>query len=337
MILIERTYALVSYGNRIEAAIYQKIEMMIDQHIIQTRADGTLQKPPWIRVRLPSGRTYAQLRNLIRSKRLHTVCEQARCPNMADCWGRGTATFMILGDVCTRNCRFCAVKHGTPKKQSGPNLEPIQVAEAVAVMELRHVVITSVTRDDLADGGAAVFAQTIRQLQELTSNCTIEVLIPDFKGEKKSLRTVLEACPDILGHNIETVPRLYETARPQAEYRRSLQLLELAKSINPNCATKSGLMVGMGETKDEVVSVMQDLRQVSCEILTIGQYLSPSKTHLPVKRYSTPEEFTTLTKIGYELGFSHVESGPLVRSSYHAEAQARDVSIGNNRGEECTI
>jgi len=300
-------------------------------------SDQSLPKPPWIRVRLPSGETYAQLKALIHGKSLHTVCEEARCPNMAECWGCGTATFMILGDVCTRNCCFCAVKHGTIVTPSKASVEPLQVAQAVASMGLRHVVITSVTRDDLPDGGASVFAETICRVRRLAPNCSIEVLIPDFKGDQEALAAVLKACPEILGHNIETVPRLYEIARPQAKYRRSLQVLQLAKALNTNCRTKSGIMVGMGETWDEIVSVMQDLREVHCDILTIGQYLRPSKAHLPVERYYTPDEFANLKHIGCLAGFSHVESGPLVRSSYHASGQAQGINIRKDRGEECTI
>lgn len=272
---------------------------------------------------MPSGETYSKLKALIHSKSLHTVCEEARCPNMAECWGCGTATFMILGDVCTRDCRFCAVKHGATMTLDKAAAAPRQVAQAVASMGLRHVVITSVSRDDLPDGGAAVFAETIRQVRRRAQDCSVEVLIPDFKGDRAALTTVLKAHPQILGHNIETVPRLYEIARPQAKYHRSLRVLQMAKLLNPNCITKSGIMVGMGETWDEIVSVMQELRGVNCDILTIGQYLSPSKAHLRIAKYYTPDEFESLKRIGLEAGFSHVESGPLVRSSYHAEAQAQ--------------
>jgi len=283
-------------------------------------------KPPWIRVRLPAGETYARIKELMRGKSLHTVCEEARCPNMAECWSCGTATFMILGDICTRNCRFCAVKHGPIHHQPGQNREEaIRVAQAVAAMELHHAVITSVTRDDLLDGGASVFAETVRQIRLHRQDCTIEVLIPDFKGDREALATVLGVRPEILGHNIETVPRLYQAVRPQAIYERSLNLMRAAKEIDPECTTKSGIMVGLGETWQEILEVMKDLRTVRCDIFTIGQYLSPSKDHLSVERYYRPEDFVILQQEGQKLGFRHVESGPLVRSSYHAEAQAQNL------------
>ena len=283
-------------------------------------------KPSWIRVRLPSGEAFQRLKDLMRSKSLHTVCEEARCPNMAECWGCGTATFLILGDICTRDCRFCAVKTGNP----GLNFlnlkeEPGQVADAVAAMELRHAVITSVTRDDLEDGGASIFAETIRKIHERTPGCTVEVLIPDFKGNLDSLKAVVKARPDILGHNVETVPRLYPLARPQAAYGRSLRVLEAVKEIDLNILTKSGVMVGLGETREEILDVLKDLRSVGCDIFTIGQYLSPTQHHLPVVRYYTPEEFESLKEAGIRAGFRWVESGPLVRSSYHAEAQVREL------------
>lgn len=301
--------------------------IMTTPHVSQKQR-RPLAKPPWIRVRLPAGENYIRLKELMRSKSLHTVCEEARCPNIAECWSCGTATFMILGDTCTRNCRFCAVKHGQIQRQGQERQEAIQVARAVAAMQLRHAVVTSVTRDELPDGGASVFAETIRQIRLHSPDCTIELLIPDFKGDRESLRTVVDARPDILGHNVETVPRLYKTARPQAKYGRSLQLLKAAKEIDSESKTKSGIMVGLGETWQELREVMKDLRAVNCDILTIGQYLSPSREHLPVERYYTPEEFIVLKRRGHELGFRHVESGPLVRSSYHAEAQARDNVAG---------
>lgn len=310
---------------------------MTTNTISQEPNGDSLPKPPWIRVKLPAGATCAQLKALIHSKSLHTVCEAARCPNMAECWECGTATFMILGDVCTRDCRFCAVKHGPVDTPVNAPFEPLQVAQAVASMGLRHVVITSVTRDDLADGGASVFAETVRRLREHAPACTVELLVPDFQGNDTALTTVLEACPEILGHNLETVPRLYPIARPQADYRRSLRLLQSVKSINPHGTTKSGIMVGLGETWEEVLTVMCDLRRINCDILTIGQYLSPSKAHVRVQRYYTPAEFATLKRIGYRTGFSHVESGPLVRSSYHAESQAKGIIIAKHRGEECII
>jgi len=285
-------------------------------------------KPPWIRVRLPAGQTYTRLKELMRSKSLHTVCEEAKCPNIAECWSCGTATFMILGDICTRNCRFCAVQHGPINQRGQEWEEAIQVAQAVAAMQLHHAVITSVSRDDLPDGGASAFAETVRRIRLHRQECTIEVLIPDFKGDREALATVLAAHPEILGHNVETVPRLYEMVRPQANYGRSLQVLSAAKDIDPESTTKSGIMVGLGETWQELLEVMKDLCTVSCDILTIGQYLRPSKGHLPVERYYTPEEFIVLRQAAQELGFRHVEAGPLVRSSYHAEAQARQAATG---------
>lgn len=296
---------------------------MTDTMATNQKQRRPLPKPPWIRVRLPAGETYTHLKELMRSKSLHTVCEEARCPNIAECWSCGTATFMILGDICTRNCRFCAVKQGPILRQGQQREEAIQVAQAVAAMQLHHAVITSVSRDDLPDGGASIFAETIRQIRLHRTDCTIEVLIPDFKGDREALATVVDARPEILGHNVETIPRLYERVRPQARYGRSLQVLRAAKEIDPESTTKSGIMVGLGETWQELLQVMKDLRTANCGILTIGQYLSPSEEHLPVERYYTPEEFMTLKRVGHEMGFRHVESGPLVRSSYHAEAQAR--------------
>jgi lipoyl synthase len=286
-----------------------------------------LPKPPWIRVRLPAGRSYVQLKEMVRSKNLHTVCEQARCPNMAECWGCGTATFMILGEICTRNCRFCAVKHGLPSNAMDYALEePERVAQAVDAMKLKHAVITSVTRDDLSDGGATSFAETVRRIRLSSHGCKIEVLIPDFNGDRSALKKVVDSRPEIIGHNIETVPQLYGSARPGAQYRRSLEVLRMVKALDSEIKTKSGIMVGLGETRDELLGVMQDLREVCCDILTIGQYLSPSQSHLPVLRYYPPEEFVALRQAGLEAGFRHVESGPLVRSSYHAEAQALTAS-----------
>ena len=295
---------------------------MADRLVPQKRSSDSPPKPPWVRVRLPSGEAVARLRELIHGQHLHTVCEAALCPNMAECWGRGTATFMILGDVCTRNCRFCAVKHGVPERTSEGATEPLQVARAVAAMGLRHAVVTSVTRDDLPDGGATVFAETIRWLRQLNPDCTVEVLTPDFGGNGEALRTVMDASPDIFGHNMETVPRLYPAARPEARYQRSLRVIERARSLKPHCPTKSGLMLGMGETEEEILAVMRDLRRVGCDILTLGQYLRPTRAHLPVARFYTPEQFAALAEAGHRIGFAHVESGPLVRSSYHADTQA---------------
>jgi len=276
-----------------------------------------LRRPDWIRAKLPYGENYSQILNLMRSKQLHTVCEEARCPNLGECWGHGTATFMILGDVCTRSCGFCAVKTGRPEELDTD--EPRRVAEAVASMKLRHVVITSVNRDELKDGGAAIFAETIRQVRIKNPACRVEVLIPDFKGDHVACSIVADAEPDILNHNVETVPRLYSVVRPQAKYDRSLEVLRYFKE--KGLVTKSGMMVGIGESYDEVIEVMKDLRKVQVDILTIGQYLQPTKDHLPIDRYVEPSEFAMYKKVGIELGFKYVESGPLVRSSYHAEQQ----------------
>jgi lipoic acid synthetase len=281
-------------------------------------------RPPWIRVRAPEGESYHWLKRLMRAKDLHTVCEEAHCPNVGECWGNRTATFLILGDTCTRNCHFCDVKTGRP----GPldPEEPERVAQAVQAMNLRHAVITSVDRDDLADGGASVFAAVIQRIRELQPGCTVEVLIPDFRGEIEPLRTVIDARPEILNHNIETVPRLFSTIQPQCRYEWSLRVLRNAKRLWSGAVTKSGVMVGLGETVDEVLEVMHDLRRVDVDILTIGQYLQPSRQHAPIVRYYEPEEFATFEERGYEMGFRWVESAPLVRSSYNAEAQARELS-----------
>jgi len=277
-------------------------------------------RPPWLTVRFTAGETYERVRELMRAKALHTVCEEARCPNIGEGWGRGTATFMILGDVCTRSCGFCAVKTGRP--QGLDRDEPRRVALAVHQMGLRHAVITSVNRDELPDGGAGIFAETIRWIRRLCPETTVEVLIPDFKGDWNALATVVGAGPDILNHNLETVPRLYRRVRPQAEYGRSLALLARAKALSPRLQTKSGLMVGLGEQEEELLAVFQDLAERGVDILTVGQYLQPTPTHLPVERYWTPEEFARLKRAALAMGFRHVEAGPLVRSSYHAEEQA---------------
>lgn len=277
-------------------------------------------RPPWLKVRFPADGEFQRIQELMRGQELHTVCEEARCPNIGECWSRGTATFMILGDTCTRSCGFCAVKTGRP--DSLDLGEPLRVAQAVQRMGLRHAVITSVNRDELADGGARIFAETIRWTRRLSPDVTIEVLIPDFKGDEEPLRTVMAAEPEILNHNTETVPRLYRVVRPQAVYERTLELLERAKRIDPGSLTKSGVMVGLGETKDELVEVFADLADCGVDILTIGQYMRPTKDHLPVDRYWTPDEFVELKEAALALGFQHVESGPLVRSSYHAEEQA---------------
>ena len=256
----------------------------------------------------------------MRDLRLHTVCEEARCPNIGECWSHGTATFMILGDVCTRACGYCAVAHGRPAALD--LAEPTRVADAVAKLELAHVVITSVDRDDVADGGASIFAETVRQIRQRTPNASIEVLIPDFQGNEDALYAVLDSRPDILNHNTETVPRLYRMARSGGKYARTLELLGRSRRYAPAIATKSGIMLGLGEEWDEIVATLTDLQKVGCSILTLGQYLRPSATHLPMARYYHPDEFQRLKEIALDMGFAHVESGPLVRSSYHAHEQA---------------
>jgi lipoic acid synthetase len=283
-------------------------------------------KPEWLKVRFPAGPNYERLRELMRAKELHTVCEEARCPNIGDCWSRGTATFMILGDTCTRSCGFCAVKTGRPGAIDRG--EPERVGLAAQRMRLRHAVITSVNRDELPDGGAEIFAETIRSVRRLSPGTTIEVLIPDFKGDREALATVLAARPEILNHNTETVPRLYAQVRPQAVYSRSLELLRRAREIDPGALTKSGLMVGLGETMDEMLAVLADLRENAVDILTVGQYLRPTPDHLEVVRYWHPDEFAELKQAAVAMGFRHVECGPLVRSSYHAEEQAGHASGG---------
>ncbi|RFM24425.1 MAG: lipoyl synthase [Candidatus Thermochlorobacter aerophilum] len=280
-------------------------------------------RPDWLRVKVPSGEGYARLKALIDQHRLHTVCEEARCPNIAECWASGTATIMILGDTCTRSCGFCAVKTGRPNELD--LAEPKRVAAAVKLMNLRHTVITSVNRDELDDGGASIWAETIREIRKAHPTTRIEVLIPDFQGNVHAWDTVMQERPEILNHNTETVPRLYRLVRPQAKYQRTLELLKYAKE-KYGLVTKSGLMVGLGETPDEVIAVMHDLRKVGCDILSIGQYLQPTKAHLPVARFVHPEEFEHYKRIGLEIGFHHVESGPLVRSSYHAAEQASSMT-----------
>ncbi len=284
-----------------------------------------LRRPPWIRVRAPSGETYQQVRTLMRGKSLHTVCEEAMCPNLGECWGAGTATFLMLGNVCTRTCGFCDVKHGMPAVLDW--LEPERVAQVVRTMNLQHAVITSVNRDERGDGGAPIFAMLIRRIREIHPGCSIEVLIPDFKGSLEALKIVMDARPEILNHNVETVPRLFKAVQPQDNYAWARATLTNAKRLDPEVLTKSGIMVGLGETMDEVKEVMRDLRSWGVDILTIGQYLQPSKKHLPIARYYTPAEFQELHDFGMEIGFRWVESGPLVRSSYHAAEQVRALSI----------
>jgi lipoic acid synthetase len=278
-------------------------------------------RPDWLKVRLPTGPTYENLRRLMRSKELHTVCEEAHCPNMAECWGAGTATFMILGDTCTRSCGFCAVKTGRPGIVDAD--EPQRVGAAVAQMQLGHAVVTSVNRDELADGGAEIFAETIREIRRQSPGTSVEVLIPDFVGRPESLDAVLAARPEILNHNVETVPRLYPRVRPQARYDRSLEVLRRTKERAPDLVCKSGIMVGLGETQDEVLGTMRDIAAQGTDILTVGQYLRPSPVHLPIERYWAPSEFDELRDEGMRMGFDHVEAGPLVRSSYHAERHVR--------------
>ena len=294
-----------------------------------TRSDSAVdwlaegRKPPWLKVRFPGGEEYVRLKKLMRRGGLHTVCEEARCPNIGECWGAGTATFMILGDTCTRACGFCAVKTGRPGALD--NLEPVRVANAVREMDISHAVVTSVNRDDQPDGGAGIFAQTIRWIRRLSPETTVEVLIPDFLGDEAALATVCSAQPEILNHNTESVPRLYRRVRPKARYERSLTVLRRAKELDPETITKSGVMVGLGETRDELLRVFADLAGCGVSVLTVGQYLRPSARHLPIDRYYEPWEFDDLREEALALGFRHVESGPLVRSSYRAERQVEGV------------
>ena len=277
-------------------------------------------RPDWLKVRLPSGDNYFRLKGILRGFSLNTVCEEARCPNVAECWGQATATFMILGDVCTRACGFCAVKTGLP--QYLDREEPARVAEAVSAMGLAHAVVTSVNRDELRDGGASIFASTIEAIRSRCPETTIEVLIPDFKGSRESLETVLTAGPDILNHNVETVPRLYKRVRPGANFAQSVELLRRVKKIAPGTVSKTGMMLGLGESMDEVEAVMRELASdAAVDVLTLGQYLQPTPDHLPVVRFVHPDEFRELARRGMEMGFRHVEAGPLVRSSYHAANQ----------------
>lgn len=285
-------------------------------------------RPPWIRVRAPMGETYENVRQLMRSKDLHTVCEEAMCPNIGECWGSGTATFLMMGDTCTRSCGFCDIKTGRPNPLDWA--EPNRIAQSVRAMNLRHVVITSVNRDDRPDGGAPIFAMVIRRIRQLQPGCSIEVLIPDFKGSETALKIVMDAQPEILNHNVETVKRLFKTVQPQDNYDWALSTLSNAKKMDSLVLTKSGIMLGLGETFDEVVETMQDLANIDVDILTLGQYLQPSKKHLPIDRYYTPTEFDKLREIGLEMGFKWVESGPLVRSSYHADQQVRELSKLNH-------
>jgi lipoic acid synthetase len=277
-------------------------------------------KPEWLKVRAPGSASYLRLKGLMRDLNLHTVCEEARCPNIGECWSYGTATFMILGDVCTRACSYCAVAHGRPAAVDVA--EPARVADAIHRLDLSYVVITSVDRDDLEDGGASIFADTIRETRARAPHCRLEVLIPDFQGSEAALKTVLDARPDVLNHNTETVPRLYRMARSGGRYERTLELLDRSRRYAPDIPTKTGLMVGLGEERDELIATFRDLRDVGCGILTIGQYLRPTEGHAPIARYYHPDEFRDLKEAALDLGFVHVESGPLVRSSYHAHETA---------------
>jgi lipoic acid synthetase len=286
-------------------------------------------RPDWIKVRAPVGENYEQIQHLMRDASLHTVCQEAGCPNLGECWQSGTATFLILGDICTRSCRFCDVKHGRPEPIDWE--EPERVARAVQTMGLKHAVITSVNRDEREDGGAPIFAAVINRIHELQPGCSVEVLIPDFKGSLDALKIVMDAGPEILNHNVETVPSLFKQVQPQDHYEWSETILRNAKVLNPTSLTKSGIMLGLGETIDEVQSVMRDLRAWNVDILTIGQYLQPSRRHLPIERYYTLEEFDELKDYGLRIGFKWVESAPLVRSSYHAAEQVRALSASFNQ------
>jgi lipoic acid synthetase len=292
----------------------------VSRVISLTPAQPRQPKPDWLKVRAPGSPSYLRLKSLMKGLNLHTVCEEAQCPNIGECWNHGTATFMILGDVCTRACSYCAVSHGRPGAVD--QTEPVRVADAIRTLDLTYVVVTSVDRDDLPDGGASIFAATITETRARRPECRIEVLIPDFQGNESALRAVLDARPDILNHNTETVPRLYRMARSGGRYARTLELLERSRRYAPDIPTKTGLMVGLGEEHDELIATLQDLRRAGCEILTIGQYLRPSTEHAPMARYYHPDEFRALKQAALDMGFVHVESGPLVRSSYHAHETA---------------
>ncbi len=281
-------------------------------------------RPEWLKVRAPGGESFENLKRLMRSKSLHTICEEANCPNIAECWGRGTATFLIMGDTCTRSCGFCDVKTGMPSPLDWA--EPMRIAQAVTQMQLKHVVITSVNRDERPDGGAPIFALCIRAVRRVKPDCTIEVLVPDFKANSSALEIVMREDPEILNHNVETCRRLFKAVQPQDNYEWAMATLRNAKAIRPGAVTKSGMMLGLGETSEEVLEVMRDLRACDVDILTLGQYLQPSKNHLPISRYYEPAEFDEFRKAGYALGFKWVESGPLVRSSFRADFQARALS-----------
>jgi lipoic acid synthetase len=293
-------------------------ELETAENISSVRQGPSMRRPDWLKARIPGEGEFAHIHAIMRSHKLHTVCEEAHCPNRGECWGLGTATFMILGDICTRSCAFCAIKTGRPENDLDWD-EPHRVVEAVELMKVRHAVITSVNRDERKDGGAPIFAETIKLIHGRVPECKVEVLIPDFKGNEEVLDSVLEAKPDILNHNIETVPRLYAAVRPQADYRQSLEVLERAKARG--FVTKTGMMLGLGEAAEEVLDAMRDVRKTGCDIFTLGQYLRPSKNHFPIARFAHPDEFRMLKEEGLAMGFRHMESGPLVRSSYHAAGQ----------------
>jgi len=295
--------------------------MGISLPLLEPSTPPSTPKPAWLKVRAPGGPQYLRLKGLMREWNLHSVCEEAHCPNIGECWEDLTATFMILGDVCTRNCGYCAVRHGRPQWEDRE--EPERVGRAVGELGLEHVVITSVNRDDLADGGAAHFAATVGAIRRHAPGCRVELLIPDFQGNGDALDAVIAAGPDILNHNTETVPRLYKVARHGGRYERTLEIFRRARRVAPGLLTKSGIILGLGEERDELVATLRDLREADVNILTLGQYLRPSAQHLPVARYYHPDEFRELGEIGRALGFAHVESGPLVRSSYHAKSQAQ--------------
>jgi len=283
-----------------------------------------LRHPEWLRVSIAGGENYVKVKTILRKAKLHTICEEAKCPNIAECFGNGTATFLILGDTCTRNCSYCNVKHGKPLPLNP--LEPMEVAESVKTLGLKYAVITSVTRDDLPDGGASVFHETVMEIKRLNKGCGVEVLIPDFQGKKESLKKIVDAKPDVINHNIEVVKELFPKIRPQGDYRRSLSVLKTVKDMDGRAITKSGFMVGLGETDEQILNTLQDLRENNVDILTIGQYLQPSREHVEVKKYYTPEEFNGFKEAALEMGFKYVESGPLVRSSYHAEQAFAEVT-----------
>jgi lipoyl synthase len=273
--------------------------------------------PDWLKVRIGGGENYSKVKTLLRSAKLHTICEEARCPNIAECFGSGTAVFLILGNVCTRDCRYCNVTHGTPSPLN--RNEPRDIAESVKTLGLKYVVVTSVTRDDLKDGGASFFYKTVQEIRHVNDACNIEVLIPDFRGDEVAIQKVVDAAPDVMNHNIEVVEDLFPLIRPQGDYRRSLGVLKTIKTMDRRIPTKSGFMVGLGETNEQILQTMRDLRAADIDFLTMGQYLQPTRNHVQVKKYYTPEEFEELKKTALQLGFTHVESGPLVRSSYHAQ------------------